>query len=64
MNNATTEVSEYDAIANAVQPYLDGARGYRRGSLAGLAKPWQNRPILMLTRASRVTSVPCGKFLD
>ncbi len=26
MNNATTEVSEYDAIANAVQPYLDGAR--------------------------------------
>ncbi len=26
MNNATTEVSEYDAIANAIQPYLDGAR--------------------------------------
>ncbi len=26
MKNATTEVSEYDAIANAIQPYLDGAR--------------------------------------
>ncbi len=26
MNDATTEVSEYDAIASAVQPYLDGAR--------------------------------------
>ncbi len=26
MNNETTEVSEHDAIANAIQPYLDGAR--------------------------------------
>ena len=26
MSNAATKISEYDAIANAIQPYLDGAR--------------------------------------
>ncbi len=26
MSNASTDVSEYDAIAKAIQPYIDGAR--------------------------------------
>ncbi len=29
MSNAATKISEYDAIAEAVQPYLDGARSGR-----------------------------------